>query len=279
MIPFGTMPLQGAHPHLLQRPQPSHKEAAAEAQQHGAATRADVVPVTQVGLSPLRSLQRPRAEAVGGLCGLGLPLLSRCCEAASDRGPPTLCTQCRRLCESFFDHACPACRASVCVSCVEDSGMVVASFRCPMCFEDSQNRSALQTKVSMLILWRSMKHAASAVTAAFGQQEQEAAPVRSASADAADPPLFAPPPLVPESSTRPLPEDLHHVALAEHHQQERAVPEYYTRLPLNWTEARPRMANNAPPEQLPLPPPTQCGLGGSGGGLPPPPPPPEQWRR
>mmetsp|Transcript_51458 Transcript_51458/g.166872 ORF Transcript_51458/g.166872 Transcript_51458/m.166872 type:complete len:416 (-) Transcript_51458:220-1467(-) len=122
--------------------------------------------------------QSPRGRAGQPTCGFSLNC--RICKGTPRKRKILCCYRCRQECASFFDHACPKCRALVCVDCFDEYRHKLEAFRCPKCSEETHSRPALQQAVWLLDGYRSAEHAvgnlASAARTLFTDASTDNAP-------------------------------------------------------------------------------------------------------
>mmetsp|Transcript_15463 Transcript_15463/g.42546 ORF Transcript_15463/g.42546 Transcript_15463/m.42546 type:complete len:420 (+) Transcript_15463:125-1384(+) len=84
--------------------------------------------------------------------------------ASSTRQPEeTQCCCCGQARSSFFDHRCPKCNASVCMSCLEDFRLIMESYRCPRCGDEGANQELLRQEKWMRDAYRNTSRTFNAI--------------------------------------------------------------------------------------------------------------------
>eukprot|EP00931_Biecheleriopsis_adriatica_P096811 TRINITY_DN704_c0_g1_i1.p1 TRINITY_DN704_c0_g1~~TRINITY_DN704_c0_g1_i1.p1 ORF type:complete len:524 (+),score=97.59 TRINITY_DN704_c0_g1_i1:208-1572(+) len=197
-------------------------------------------------------------EELGPWCGI-FPDTSGFCR--SDEGKKRgNCVRCKQALRSYFDHSCPKCPASVCITCLDDLRMILlTSYRCQGCGDQEANRQVLQNSIWMVNAYRSANRAfggifggvfsgqdssSSSTTrrASRSYRQQPEASTASAYAAGATAEGYSPPPAPP-----PVDSDM---------------PDHRTRLPLTWENAVPSSAGGRQGRQsqgLPAAPPQASG--------------------
>jgi len=65
------------------------------------------------------------------------------------------CCRCKQPAVSYFDHTCPGCGATVCLSCLDDLKLLLNSFRCPSCGDETANQEKLKSEIWIINAYRS----------------------------------------------------------------------------------------------------------------------------
>jgi len=185
------------------------------------------------------------------------------------------CMKCRMACDSYFDHHCPVCNATVCLTCLDDLRMILlSSYRCPnsKCGDQVANIEALRKSIWMINAYRSATRVVggigNSITSLFSEAANSAIE-GSGSASSAQSNTG-----IQESrgraQARGAPRGVQEVPswsqpqLPSGSAQAGSAPQHGTRLPVNWAE----VAGTCPASVRTglAAPPAHCG-GGAGGAV------------
>jgi len=143
------------------------------------------------------------------------------------------CCRCKDPAESYFDHVCPNCRATVCLSCLDDLRLLLNHFRCPRCGDETANQEKLRSEIWILNAYRSTNRLWNAISKTFLDifDEDCGPPQEPCATRTVTQPVYMGHPGRPRyrnAFSAPAPP---------------AVPEHGTRPPLDWNHAAARFAN------------------------------------
>lgn len=104
--------------------------------------------------APKRDVQHADVtEWVGQIYG------GNACTAKDDQPRRLECVRCGKKQASYFDHCCPKCKATVCISCLDDFRLIINSYRCPQCGDQEENQAVLSSELWMIDAYRGAQHA------------------------------------------------------------------------------------------------------------------------